>query len=189
MLHRVSVEPAACLAMLYKRLGKGQPGGAGYLFGGCPADVSASVQCRHCPLGHSRRLRDLAASALWQLFQQGRNRGIGAIFPHTLLFEVGIKGHQVRGLDLAHLKLPQPGRNARHKPPIVVHGFGLEFLFSVLGEPTLYQVVHLHGRIQRNAAAHFLFKGICLTLQFLFQLLPGQARRGCIGAIDQHLTA
>ena len=68
----------------------------------------------------------------------------------------------MRGLDLAHLELPQTGRNARHKPPIVVHGLGFEFLFGVLGEPAVYQGVHLHGRIQRNAIVHFLFKGICL---------------------------
>ena len=94
----------------------------------------------------------------------------------------------MRGLDLAHLKLPQPGRDTRHKSPIVVHGLGLELLFGVLGEPALYQVVHLHGCIQRNAAAHFLFKGICLPLQFLFQLFSGQAWRGSEGAVYQHLT-
>ena len=94
----------------------------------------------------------------------------------------------MRGLDLAHLKLPQPGRDTRHKSPIVVHGLGFEFLFGVLSEPAFYQVIKLHGRFQRDAAVHFLFKGIRLTLQFLFQLFSGQARRGSEGAVYQNLT-
>ena len=90
---------------------------------------------------------------------------------------------------MADLELPQPGGDTRHKPPIVVNRLGLELLFCVLGEPPLYQIIHLHRRFKRNAVAHFLLECVRLPFQLSFQLLPGHSRRGRIGAIYQHLTA
>ena len=90
---------------------------------------------------------------------------------------------------MADLELPQPGGDTRHQTPVVVNRLGLELLFCVLGEPSFYQVVHLHGRIQQHTGMHFLFKGIRLPLQFHFQLRPGHARRRSKRPVHHHLTA
>ena len=90
---------------------------------------------------------------------------------------------------MADLELPQSGGDTRYKSPVVVNRFRLELLFCVLGEPPLYQIIHLHRCFKRNAVAHFLLKCVRLPFQFPFQLLPGHSRRRCIGAVYQHLTA
>lgn len=90
---------------------------------------------------------------------------------------------------MADLELTQPGGDTRHKPPIVVNRLGLELLFCIFGEPPLYQIIHLHRCFKRNTVAHFLFECVRLPFQLSFQLLPGHARWGCIGAVYQHLTA
>ena len=109
--------------------------------------------------------------------------------PHSVLGQVRIERHEVRRAYLVDLHVTQSSGHAWHQLSVFGGRLGLQLAVCVLGEPALYQVVKLHGRIQRNATVHFLFKGICLTLQFLFQLLPGQPRRGSEGAVYHHLTA
>lgn len=107
---------------------------------------------------------------------------------HSILGQVRIERHEVRRTYLVDLHVTQSRRHSRHQLSVLCGRLGLQLAVCVLGEPALYQVIHLHGRIQRNAVVHFLFKGIRLTLQLLFQLLPGQARRGSEGAVYQNLT-
>ena len=109
--------------------------------------------------------------------------------PHSVLGQIRIERHEVRRAYLVDLHVPQSRRHTRHQLSVFGGRLGLQLAVCVLGEPAFYQIIQLHGRIQRNAAVHFLFKGICLTLQLLFQLLPGQPRRGSEGAVYQHLTA
>ena len=90
---------------------------------------------------------------------------------------------------MADLELPQPGGDTRHQTPVVVNRLGLELLFCVLGEPPLYQIIHLHRGFKRNAVAHFLLECVRLPFQLSFQLLPSHSRRRRIGAVYQNLTA
>lgn len=108
---------------------------------------------------------------------------------HSILGQVRIERHEVRRTYLVDLHVAQSRRHTRHQLPVLGGRLGLQLAVCILGKPSLYQVIQFHGRIQRNAAVHFLFKGICLTLQLFFQLLPGHARRGSEGAVYQHLTA
>ena len=109
--------------------------------------------------------------------------------PHSILGQVRIERHEVRRAYLVDLHVTQSSGHTRHQLPVLCGRLRLQLAVCILGEPAFYQVVQLHGCIQRNAAVHFLFKSICLTLQFLFQLLPGQARRGSEGSVYHHLTA
>ena len=79
---------------------------------------------------------------------------------------------EVRRAYLVDLHVTQSSGHARHQLSVFGGRLGLQLAVCVLGEPPFYQIIQLHGRFQRNAAVHFLFKSICLTLQFLFQLLP-----------------
>ena len=186
---RVAAQLTTRPDLLGECFGHGQPGGIGHLLGSFAADRLATAQPSHGFLAHPGGFPDPCPLAFRQQLQQRSRCRIGGILPHSVLGQVRIERHEVRRAYLIDLHVTQSRRHTRHQLSVFGGRLGLQLAVCILGEPALYQVIQLHGRIQRNAAVHFLFKGIRLTLQLLFQLLPGQARRGSESAIYQHLTA
>ena len=186
---RIAAQLTARPDLLGKGFGQGQPGGISYFFGRLVADRLAAAQPPHGFLTHPCGLPDPCPLAFRQQLQQRSRCRIGGILPHSVLGQIRIERHEVRRTYLVDLHVTQSRRHSRHQLSVLCGRLGLQLAVCVLGEPAFYQIIQLHGRIQRNAAVHFLFKGIRLTLQFLFQLLPGQAKRGSEGAVYQHLTA